>query len=285
MNPYLTVGLSALAAAAFFEAALIPGIVIGGAAVLAPKYLPELRRRLQPAFDAIVRARTEPPVSLPDPQDVEPTPSVPTDLAIRQALAKTITFRIIVTSLDFTTNYVVLGELATAAGLSAVALAVGPLLYFVHETAWNYYGSAATSVDLPAPPPDVETSPRGFTISRALAKTITFRTIATVVDFTTNYVVVANIATAAGLSAFGFVVGPFVYFGHERVWDYLSAPAERTLEAPPPTNHVPVVRPRRRRAGASKAQPAAATGPIAGYDGHRPYVRSPAALRRRPLIR
>jgi len=244
MNPYLTVGLSALAAAALFEAALIPGIVIGGAAVLAPRYLPAVRRRLQPAFDAIVRARIEPPAPR---QDVEPTLSVPAELAITQALAKTITFRIIATSLDFTTNYVVLGELAAAAGLSTVALVVGPLLYFVHETAWNYnLGSAETSVDLPAPRPDAEAGPREFTVSRALAKTITFRTIATVIDFTTNYVVVADIATAAGLSAFGFVVGPFVYFGHERVWDYFSAPGERTLDAPPPTNCVPVIGPRQR---------------------------------------
>ena len=31
---------------ALFEVALIPGMVIGAAAVLAPKYVPELRRRL-----------------------------------------------------------------------------------------------------------------------------------------------------------------------------------------------------------------------------------------------
>ena len=82
--------------------------------------------------------------------------------------------------------------------------------------------------------------PRGFTITRALAKTITFRTIATVMDFTTNFVVIGDVATAAGLSAFGFVVGPFVYFGHERVWDYLSAPEERALEVTPAINGVPV---------------------------------------------
>jgi uncharacterized membrane protein len=253
MKPYLTAGLSAFAAAALFEAALIPGIVIG-AAVLAPKYLPAARRRLQPALDAIVRARIEPPVPLPAPQDVEPTLPVPAELAIKQALAKTITFRIITTSLDFTTNYVVLGELATAAGLSTVALVVGPLLYFAHETAWNYYGgSTETSADLSAAPPDAEAGPQGFTASQALAKTITFRTIATVIDFTTNYVVVADIATAAGLSAFGFVVGPFVYFGHEKVWDYLSAPGEATLEAPPPTKPRAGDRPRQRLWDASEA--------------------------------
>jgi uncharacterized membrane protein len=58
-------------------------------------------------------------------------------------------------------------------------------------------------------------------ISRALAKTITFRTIATVTDFAVNYIGVRDIATATGLTAFGFVLGPFVYFGHERLWDRL----------------------------------------------------------------
>ena len=178
-----------------------------------------------------------------------------------------------------------LGELATAAGLSTAALVVGPLLYFAHETAWNYYlGSAETSVDLPALRPDAEPGPRGFTISRALARTITFGTIATAVDFTTNYVVVADIATAAGLSAFAFVVGPFVYFGHERVWHYFSAPGERTLDATRPTNRVSVIGPLRGLGGVSQAQPAAATGPMAGYRVHPLYGRPPAALRRPPLI-
>jgi hypothetical protein len=43
-----------------------------------------------------------------------------------------------VTTLDFTTNYIVIGELATAAGLSTFNLIAGPLFYFGHEAAWNY---------------------------------------------------------------------------------------------------------------------------------------------------
>jgi hypothetical protein len=33
--------------------------------------------------------------------------------------------------------------------------------------------------------------------------------------------------TAAALTAFGFVLGPFVYLGHEMLWDYYSAPPQR----------------------------------------------------------
>jgi hypothetical protein len=40
-------------------------------------------------------------------------------------------------------------------------------------------------------------------------------------------VVVGDVATAVGLSAFAFVVGPFVYLGHEKLWDYYGSPNEQ----------------------------------------------------------
>ena len=48
------------------------------------------------------------------------------------------------------------------------------------------------------------------------------RSIATVMDFATIWFVVGDVAAAAGLAAFGFVVGPLVYYGHEKAWDYFS---------------------------------------------------------------
>jgi uncharacterized membrane protein len=239
-----TIGVIA-AGVALFEVALIPGMVIGGAAVLAPKVLPELRRRLQPLLTSKVGERIAPAVP---PSEFKLPAALPARLELKQAVVKTITFRIIVTTLDFTVNYLVLGELATAAGLSGFALVVGPVFYFVHEAAWNYYGPAVeggTTVKIPVRLPlgrDAEAPPAGwggFTINRALAKTITFRTIATTMDFTTNYVVVGELATAAALSAFGFVVGPFVYLGHEMAWDYYGSTRARTLDLPTPTNPPP----------------------------------------------
>src|SRR5262249_13837081 len=124
----------------------------------------------------------------------------------------------------------------TAAGLSTFNLVAGPVFYFVHETAWNYFGPPGAAVRLPvakASPADGE----GSMVSRA--KTITFRTIATVMDFTVNYVVVRNVATAVGLSAFAFVVGPFVNLGHEKLWDYYGSRRERVIDSPPPTKLLP----------------------------------------------
>ncbi|MBV8747754.1 MAG: DUF2061 domain-containing protein [Xanthobacteraceae bacterium] len=228
MNRYLAVGLTVVAGAALVEAALIPGVIIGGAAVLAPRYLPKLRRGLAPLLNpgkpAKPKARA---AGATQAQSAFKLPvALPGQLGITQAVAKTITFRLIVTVLDFTSNFVVLGEAATAAGLSGFALVAGPVFYLIHETAWNYYGPSDSAGDRPAlsvPLPQAledMTGRKEITISRALAKTITFRTLATIMDFTTIYVVVGDLATAAGLSAFGFVVGPFVYWGHEKAWEY-----------------------------------------------------------------
>jgi uncharacterized membrane protein len=251
-----TVGVIA-AGVALLEVALIPGIVIGGAAVLAPRILPKslanslslpgLRRRLKPLLDfspPIVSKASEPKASLQT-ASLQNLPVVkaplPVQFTIKQAIAKTITYRIIVTTLDFTVNYLVIGEVATAAGLSAFALVVGPLFYLGHEAVWNRFGDADKRVDLTAYlpwRPDAKTPSDdhpGFTISRALAKTITFRTIATTMDFATNFVVVGDLVTAVTLSASGFILGPFVYFGHEMVWDYYGSPGAPALEPEAPT--------------------------------------------------
>jgi uncharacterized membrane protein len=229
MKPSAMVQLPVLAGAAVLEAALIPGILIGGVVVLAPKALskfwPKRSRRPRPQMVTSRKAIGSGSTTSPA-RNVKASPVAPVGFALRRAILKTVTFRIIVTGLDFTTNYVVIGELAAAAGLSAIGLVAGPLFYFAHEMVWNRLGPSETVRlgDLMRPRSRMVPSlgSRDLTINRALAKTITFRTIATTMDFSANYFVVRDVATAAGLSAFGFVVGPFVYYGHEKAWDYLE---------------------------------------------------------------
>lgn len=50
----VTIGVVAVGVAVV-EASLLPGVVLGAAAVLAPKYFPKLGRRLQPLFNSTVR--------------------------------------------------------------------------------------------------------------------------------------------------------------------------------------------------------------------------------------
>jgi uncharacterized membrane protein len=232
MIRYMTVGLSVLAGVALFEVALVPAIAIGGAALLAPKLVPGLRRRTAPATSGtapppVVAAAVPKPAAAPPPSPQSP------QLAVKIALAKTVSYRIIVTALDFTTNLVVTGSVTVAAGLSTLTLTVGPIVYFAHETAWNYLNPSGAAVALMP----------GFAISRRIAKTITFRIIATASDFTANFVGTGDLASAAVLTAFGFVVGPFVYLGHEMLWDYFTTRESNRLEPQPAPISVPAIAP------------------------------------------
>jgi uncharacterized membrane protein len=240
MKPYVAVGVTAVAAVAVFEVALVPAVLVGGAAVLAPtylsKYLPKLRRRL--GRNIAIGRQPKPAAGAAKRPNAAVVDSIVPKLSLGQSIAKTITFRVVVTTLDFTMNYLVIGEVATAAGLSTFNLVVGPLFYLSHEAAWNYLDPAGATADASGRMPTETDEPTrrtrygGLPISRALAKTITFRAIATVMDFTTNYVVVRNVTEAAILSASGFVLGPFVYFGHEKAWEYFTSSRGQSFDPP-----------------------------------------------------
>jgi uncharacterized membrane protein len=122
----LSVAAVAVGAAAALETAIVPGVIIGAVAMLAPRQLTRLRPRGPRRAAA------------PTTKDSLSAPSGAfTGRHLGRAAVKTITFRVISTSLDFGWNYFLLGELATAAGLSAFSLAAAPVFYFLHEAAWS----------------------------------------------------------------------------------------------------------------------------------------------------
>ncbi len=60
-------------------------------------------------------------------------------------------------------------------------------------------------------------------VDRALAKTLTYEVVTGVSEFGANYLFVRDLAAAAGLPAFSVVIAPFVYYVHEKAWDYHDA--------------------------------------------------------------
>jgi len=232
--------LGALAAgAAIVEAALIPGLLIGGAAVLAPRLLPRdmlsgLARRRRRTAPSRVPASPAPTAH----SAAAPASGAPAVFDTWRALVKTLTYRVLVTSVDFGANYVVIGELATAASLSSLSLVAGPIAYFAHEAAWHYFGpdsarhpdplEAAVHVPIPGAASATDNGRTGFAsvkVSRAFAKTVTYEGVTAVSEFSANYFFVRDLAAAAGLTAFSIVIAPIVYYVHEKAWDcYDAAP-------------------------------------------------------------
>jgi uncharacterized membrane protein len=234
-----------VAGAAIVEAALIPGLLIGGAAVLAPRLLP--RDMLSGLGDRLRRtAPSRVPSALPAHSAEAPASGEPAFFDTWRAIVKTLTYRVIVTTVDFGANYFVIGEPVTAAGLSSLSLVAGPVAYFAHEAAWHYYGPAsarhpdplAATVHVPIPgaaggEETGRTLLASVKVSRALAKTVTYEGVTAVSEFSANYLFVRDLAAAAGLTAFSMVIAPFVYYVHEKAWDYYDATKTRS----PATRH------------------------------------------------
>lgn len=207
------------AGAALLEAAVL-FLALGGAVVLAPRLWRQTRGGGKPADLPLLSPAT--------PSDAETRYISLPGLKIKQALGKSITYRVVITACDLSWNFAILGQAQAAAGLSAISLAAGTVFYFVHETVWNRFAPQDTvAVPLPAFGSGASQEERdALEVERSVAKTVTFRTFATVTEFTTNFLVVGDATTAAALTAFGFVLGPFIYLGHEKVWELASAPKQ-----------------------------------------------------------
>jgi len=209
------------------EIALVPGVFIGGLAVLGPKYLARHRKSLLGSLSKLQNLNSK-KYNMPNEQDQEKLKSY-SIFGVQRTLAKTFTFRVLSSSLDFTWNYALLGDVATAAGLSGFGFIASTTFYFIHEMSWNHLKAQPEKKSFNIFLSSTKESSfdtisnqdgRWFLhINPTLAKTITFRTMATLAEFTTNYVVVRDIPMAAALSAFGFICGPFVYYGHEKIWE------------------------------------------------------------------
>ena len=90
-------------------------------------------------------------------------------------------------------------------------------------------------VPIPGAAESEETGRMGFAsvkVSRALAKTATYEGVTAVSEFGVNYLFVRDLAAAAGLTAFSIAISPFVYYVHEKTWDYYDATKARSPAAP-----------------------------------------------------
>jgi uncharacterized membrane protein len=110
-----------------------------------------------------------------------------------RAVVKTVTYRVMVTTIDFGANYVEIGELVTTLALSSLALVDGPIPHF----ATSGLGT------ITAPPRGGEqgngwTAFASFKVSRALAKTVTYEVVTAVSEFGANYLFVPDVVAAAG---------------------------------------------------------------------------------------
>jgi uncharacterized membrane protein len=65
-------------------------------------------------------------------------------IRVSRALAKTVTYEGVTGVSEFAVNFLFVRNIAAAAGLTAFSMAVAPIVYYVHEKLWDFYGATKT---------------------------------------------------------------------------------------------------------------------------------------------
>jgi uncharacterized membrane protein len=60
-------------------------------------------------------------------------------------LAKTVTYEVVTAVSEFGVNYLFVRDVVTAAGLTTFSVVIAPIVYYVHEKAWDYYEAPIAS--------------------------------------------------------------------------------------------------------------------------------------------
>jgi uncharacterized membrane protein len=130
-----------------------------------------------------------------------------------RALAKTVTWRMLVTISHVINGFIVSGSIVTGLKIAGWSLVINSGLYWLHERIWNW-------VQWNKKPDDglffIDGHPRTTT------KMITWRVIVNFSNFFIPYFMTGSWGQAAAFLTISVIVNMILYYGHERVWNRVS---------------------------------------------------------------
>jgi uncharacterized membrane protein len=70
----------------------------------------------------------------------------PAGVEVSRAVAKTVTYEVVTAVSELGANFLFVRDLAAAAGLTTFSIVIAPVVYYVHEKAWDYYDAGKPSI-------------------------------------------------------------------------------------------------------------------------------------------
>jgi len=130
-----------------------------------------------------------------------------------RTLAKTLSWRIILTVSHFVNGFIVTGSLASAAAIAGVSAVINSVLYWAHERVWNWAQWNRKPKDglmfLDGQP-------------RTISKIISWRILITGSNFVVPWILTGSLGQAAAFMSIAIVVNIAIFYFHERVWNRVS---------------------------------------------------------------
>jgi uncharacterized membrane protein len=130
-----------------------------------------------------------------------------------RTLAKTLSWRIILTVSHFINGFIVTGSLASAAAIAGLSAVINSVLYWAHERIWNWAQWNRKPKDglmfLDGQP-------------RTISKIISWRAVITGSNFVVPWILTGSLGQAAAFMSIAIVVNIAIFYFHERVWNRIS---------------------------------------------------------------
>ena len=130
-----------------------------------------------------------------------------------RTLAKTISWRIVLTISHVINGLIVTGSLASAAAIAGLSAIINSGLYWAHERVWNWAQWNRKPKDglmfLDGQP-------------RTISKILTWRAVVTGSNFLVPWILTGSLGQAAAFMSIAIVINMGIFYVHERVWNRIS---------------------------------------------------------------
>jgi len=131
-----------------------------------------------------------------------------------RTLGKMVGMRVLYTCIHIFNTYMITGSLMAGLKGAGLAFFVNPVIYWVHERAWNSWQWGRFLAN----------SKRKFTegFGRSIGKDVTWRVVISISNFALPYFVTGNFGDALAIFGFATLVNMTIYFVYERVWNFFG---------------------------------------------------------------
>ena len=130
-----------------------------------------------------------------------------------RTLAKTVSWRILLTISHFVNGLIVTGSIAVGLQIAGWSLIINSALYWMHERIWNWFQWNKKPTDNLF---FVDGHPRTTT------KMITWRAIVNFSNFFIPYFMTGSWGAASAFFTIAVIVNMTLFYAHERIWNRIS---------------------------------------------------------------
>lgn len=138
-----------------------------------------------------------------------------------RTIFKVISWRVLITFSHMINAFIVTGSLLTGVKIAGLALIINSALFWIHERAWNFFQwnrKSSNKLEFSEGQP------------RSISKVVSWRILITVSNFIIPFIMTGSWGQAVLFAGLATVVNMVLYWGHERVWNYLRYGKLRNLD-------------------------------------------------------